>query len=212
MPIAQKPYRTNPENAKFLNEELKKMETNGIIRPSYSPWALPVVIVGKKRGDKRLCIDYRKLNAVTKIDAYPLPRIDDLLDSLSGAYWFTTLDLANGYWQVAMHPDDIEKTAFITTHGLYEFLVMLFGLNNASGTFQRLMNWVLKDFIRIFVAVYLDNVIIYTKGSFELHINQINQVFQALRDAQLSIKLKICHFVDLQSLSWTYRRTSRTPT
>ena len=101
MPIAQKPYRTNPENAKFLNEELKKMETNGIIRPSYSPWASPVVIVGKKGGDKRLCIDYRKLNAVIKIDAYPLPRIDDLLDSLGRAHWFTTLDLASGYWQVA---------------------------------------------------------------------------------------------------------------
>ena len=93
-----------------------------------------------------------------------------------------------------MHPDDIEKTAFITTHGLYEFLVMPFGLNNAPGTFQRLMNWVLKDFIGIFVAVYLDDVIIYTKGLFELHIDQINQVFQALRDAQLSIKLKKCHF------------------
>ena len=93
-----------------------------------------------------------------------------------------------------MHPDDIEKTAFITTHGLYEFLVMPFGLNNAPGIFQRLMNWVLKDFIGIFVAVYLDDVIIYTKGPFELHIDQINQVFQALRDAQLAIKLKKCHF------------------
>jgi hypothetical protein len=183
MPIAQKPYRTNPENAKFLNEELKRMETNKIIRPSYSPWASPVVIVGKKGGDKRLCVDYRKLNAVTKIDAYPLPRIDDLLDSLGGAYWFTTLDLASGYWQVAMHPEDIEKTAFITTHGLYEFLIMPFGLNNASGTFQRLMNWVLKDFIGIFVVVYLYDVIIYTKGSFELHIDQIQQVFQVLRNA-----------------------------
>ena len=93
-----------------------------------------------------------------------------------------------------MHPDDIEKTAFITTHRLYEFLVMPFGLNNAPGTFQRLMNWVLKNFIGILVAMYLDDVIIYTKGSFELHIDQISQVFQALRDAQLSIKLKKCHF------------------
>ena len=93
-----------------------------------------------------------------------------------------------------MHPEDIEKTAFITTHRLYEFLVMPFGLNNALGIFQRLMNWILKNFIRIFVAVYLDNVIIHTKGPFELHIDQINQVFQALRNAQLSIKLKKCHF------------------
>jgi Reverse transcriptase (RNA-dependent DNA polymerase) len=194
LPIAQKPYRMNPENAKFLNEEIQRMEANGIVRRSFSPWASPVVIVGKKGGDKRLCIDYRKLNAVTKIDAYPLPRIDDLLDSLGGSQWFTTLDLASGYWQVSMHPDDVEKTAFITPSGLYEFLVMPFGLNNAPGTFQRLMNWVLRDFIGIFVAVYLDDVIIYTKGTFELHLNHVKQVFQSLREAQLCIKLKKCYF------------------
>src|SRR5579871_4484096 len=182
LPIAQKPYRMNPENAKFLNEEIQRMEANGIVRRSYSPWASPVVIVGKKGGDKRLCIDYRKLNAVTKIDAYPLSRIDDLLDSLGGSQWFTTLDLASGYWQVSMHPDDVEKTAFITPSGLYEFLVMPFGLNNAPGTFQRLMNWVLRDFIGIFVAVYLDDVIIYTKGTFELHLDHVKQVFQSLRE------------------------------
>jgi hypothetical protein len=170
------------------------MEVSGIIRRSYSPWASPVVIVGKKEGDKRLCIDYRKLNAATKVDAYPLSRIDDLLDSLGGSQWFTTLDLASGYWQVAMHPEDVERTAFIIPNGLYEFLVMPFGLNNAPGTFQRLMNWVLRDFIGIFVVVYLDDVIIHTKGTFELHIDHITQVFRALRDAHLSIKLKKCHF------------------
>ena len=141
-----------------------------------------------------MCVDYRKINAVTKIDAYPLPRIDDLLDSLGGANWFTTLDLASGYWQVAMHPDDIEKTAFITANGLYEFLVMPFGLNNAPGTFQRLMNWVLKDFLGLFVSVYLDDIIIYTKGPFELHVDHVKQVFQAFRDAHLAIKLKKCYF------------------
>src|SRR3954471_19661356 len=170
------------------------MEEAGIIQHSYSPWASPVVIVGKKGGEKRLCVDYRKVNTVTKIDAYSLPRIDDLLDSLGGANWFTTLDLASGYWQVAMHPDDIEKTAFITSHGLYEFLVMPFGLNNAPGTFQRLMNWVLRDYLGMFVAVYLDDVIIYTKGAFELHIDHIKQVFQTLREVSLKIKLKKCDF------------------
>ena len=170
------------------------MEANGIIRRFHSPWAFPVVIVGKKGGDKRLCIDYRRLNALTKIDAYPLPRIDDLLDSLGGSQWFTTLDLASGYWQVSMHPHDIEKTAFITPSGLYEFLVMPFGLNNAPGTFQRLMNWILKDYLGLFVAVYLDDIIIYSKGSLELHLDHVKQVFQTLREAQLSIKLKKCHF------------------
>ena len=96
-PIAQKPYRMNPENEKFLNEEVGRLLESGIIRKSYSPWASPVVIVGKKGGDKRLCIDYRKLNAETKVDSYPLPRIDDLLNSLEGAIWFTTLNLASGY-------------------------------------------------------------------------------------------------------------------
>src|SRR3954452_19025070 len=96
-----------------------------------------------------------------------------------------------------MHPDDIEKTAFITANGLYEFLVMPFGLNNASGTFQRLMNWVLKDFLGLFVSVYLDNVIIYTKGPFKLHVDHAKQVFQVFRDAYLAIKLKKCYFCQL---------------
>ena len=102
----------------FLREEITKMEREGIVRKSVSPWASPVVIVGKKDGSQRLCVDYRKLNAVTKPDAYPLPRIDDMLNSFRSAKWFTTLDLASGYWQVAMHPEDVEKTAFITPFGL----------------------------------------------------------------------------------------------
>ena len=194
LPIAQKPYRTNPENAKFLNEEIKKMLENGIIRPSKSPWASPVVIVGKKGGDKQLCVDYRKLNKLTEENRYPLPRIDDLLDSLGGATWFSTMDLASGFWQVQMAKEDIKKTTFITANGLYEFTVMPFGLNNAPSTFQRLMNWVLRDYLGKFVAVYLDDVIIYTNGSFELHIDHIKQVFQTLRENLLKIKLKKCHF------------------
>jgi hypothetical protein len=112
------------------------MIDNGLIRPSDSPWTSPVVLVKKKNGKLRFCVDYRKLNAITKKDAYPLPRIDEMLNALSGSQWFSTLDLASGYWQVAMHPNDREKTAFVTRYGTYEFNVMPFGLCNAPATFQ----------------------------------------------------------------------------
>src|SRR5688572_13370828 len=142
----------------------------------------------------RLCVDYRKLNAESKPDAFPLPRIDDMLESFGKATWFSTLDLASGYWQVGMNPKDVEKTAFITPFGLYEFLVMPFGLSYALATFQRLMNHVLRDYIGLFVAVYLDDVIIYTKGTLEQHLDDIKSVFDKLRDAQLKIKVKKCYF------------------
>ena len=192
-PIASHPYRSNPTNKEFLKTEISNMEERGLIKKSKSPWASPVVIVDKKTGDKRICIDYRKLNANTKTDAFPLPRIDDLLDSYRNANWFTTLDLASGYWQVEMKEDDREKTAFITPFGLYEFTVMPFGLCNAPATFQRLMNYVLQDHLGKFVSVYLDDIIIYSKN-FEQHLDHIKLVFESLRQANLKIKLKKCFF------------------
>ena len=115
------------------------MET-GLIVPSNSQWTSPVVVVEKKNGKKRLCVDYRKLNRVTKKDCYPLPRIDDMLETLQGSQWFSSLDLASGFWQVELDPKDREKTTFITRFGTYEFTVMLFRLCNISVTFQRLMD------------------------------------------------------------------------
>ena len=170
------------------------MEKQGLVRKSASPWASPVVVVGKKGGDSRFCVDYRKLNAVTKSDSYPLPRIDDMLESFSGASWFSTLDLVSGYWQIAMDEADIEKTAFITPFGLYEFKVMPFGLAYAPGTFQRLMNYILHEYLGKFVAVYLDDIIIYSKGTLESHLDHLKQVFETLRRANLMIKLKKCYF------------------
>ena len=172
-PISQAPYRMNPQKKEFLRQEIANMEKDGIIRKSTSPWASPVVIVDKKDGTYRICIDYRKLNKVTKPDAFPLPRIDDMLESFGDAQWFTTLDLASGYWQVEMNSDDAEKTAFVTPFGLYEFLVMPFGLSYAPATFQRLMNRVLQEFLGDFVAVYLDDVIIFAKGTFKQHIDHL---------------------------------------
>eukprot|EP00731_Ephydatia_muelleri_P033860 Em0040g10a len=126
-----------------MNEEVRKMLSRGVIRPSSSPWSSPVVMVRKKNGSWRFCIDYRKLNAVTHQDAYPLPRIDATLESLAGSTLFTTLDLASGYWQVEIKEDDKEKTAFSTEKGHFEFNVMPFGLTNAPATFQRLMECIL---------------------------------------------------------------------
>ena len=122
-----------------VNRQIEAMESTRVIRPSTSAWESPIVLVKKKDGGTRFCIDYRKLNAVTKKDTHPLPRIDDLLDQLSKARYFSTLDLAAGYWQIRMAADSREKTAFVTHRGLYEFMVMPFGLTNAPAAFQRLM-------------------------------------------------------------------------
>src|SRR5919205_3717079 len=192
-PIAQTFYKANPMKKEFIKKEIEEMLKKGIIRPSLSPWASPVVVVGKKDGTQRLCVDYRKLNGITKSDRYPIPRIDSLLESFREANWFSGIDLASGYWQVEMSRTDREKTAFIVEQGLYEFNVMPFGLSNAPGTFQHLMNHVLQDFLGKFVAVYLDDIIIFS-NSYEQHLDHLNQVFEALRKANLKIKLKKCFF------------------
>ena len=113
------------------------MQQDGVIQPSNSPWSSPVVMVRKKDGSHRFCVDYTALNSITKADTFPIPRIDDLLDQLGGTRYFTTLDLASGFWQIRMEADSREKTAFVTPHGQYEFLVMPFGLTSAPAVFQR---------------------------------------------------------------------------
>ena len=145
-PIKQRAYNVPPSEQEFIKEEIERMLESKIIRSSESPspWASPVVLVRKKNGKLRFCVDYRKLNSITKKDAYPLPRIQEMLNTLAGSQWFSTLDLASGYWQVLMDKQDREKTAFITKYGTYEFNVMPFGLCNAPATFQRLMDRVYK--------------------------------------------------------------------
>ena len=192
-PVAKPAYKSNPIKKEFVEKEINDMEQRGIIRKSMSPWASPVVVVDKKDGTKRFCVDYRRLNKVTKLDKYPLPRIDELLESFRTASWFTTLDLASGFFQLEVDEKDKEKTAFITHRGLYEFNVMPFGLCNAPATFQRLMNYVLQDFLGKFAAVYIDDIIIYSR-TFEQHMDHIQQVFDALRKACLKIKLKKGYF------------------
>ncbi|GFX04395.1 retrovirus-related Pol polyprotein from transposon 412 [Trichonephila clavipes] len=163
------PIKQHPRRLPFAKQEevgtlLREMQENDIIEPSSSPWASPIVLVRKKDGSTRFCVDYRKLNDVTKKDSYPLPRIDDTLDTLSGHKWFSTLDLKSGYWQVEIHPEDREKTAFTSGQGLWQFKVMPFGLCNAPATFERLMETVLKGLTFEACLIYLDDVIIGGQG------------------------------------------------
>ena len=193
VPINLAPYRLSPSERKKISEEVKEMLDNDIICPSRSPWASPVVLVTKKDGGIRFCTDYRKINAITKKDVYPLPRIDDALDALHKAKIFSTLDLASGYWQIEMDPKDREKTAFICEQGLFEYNVMPFGLCNAPATFQRLMDAILAGLKWTCCLVYLDDIIIYSE-SFEDHIKHLSMVFQRLEEAGLKLKASKCHF------------------
>ena len=142
-PIRQAPRRLPIAKQETELREVKKMLDRGVIKPSSGPWASPVVLVTKNDGSTRFCVDYRRLNEVTRKDAYPLPRIDDTLDLLRGSMYFSTLDLYSGYWQVGMEPEDRKKTAFSTRMGLYQWLSMPFGLCNAPAIFVRLMELVL---------------------------------------------------------------------
>ncbi|BHF62230.1 hypothetical protein SprV_0200521100 [Sparganum proliferum] len=186
-PIRQAPRRIPINYQKDLEKMIQDMLNRSIIRPSSSPWASPIVLVKKKDGTLRLCVDYRRLNSVTKRDSFPPPRIDDTIDALSGAAWFSTLDLASGYWQVEVHPADRAKTAFVVPSGLYEFNMMPFGLANAPATFQRLMTTVLRDITPTACLIYLDDIIVHGK-TVEEHNAHLREVLLRMRDAGLVLR------------------------
>ena len=157
-PIWQRAYQAILPDQQFISEEIQRMLNANIIQPSTSPWASPIVVVSKKNGKKRFCVDYRKLNGITKKDAYPLPRIDEMMDTLGEAHWFSSMDLTSGYWQIGMEPESISKIAFISREGLYEFKVISFGLCNAPATFQHAIDNILGDYNWKFAMVYIDDI------------------------------------------------------
>lgn len=184
---------TSPAERQIVCEEVAKMLEAGAIRPFTSPWASPIVLVRKKDGSIRFCVDYRKLNDVTVKDKHPLPRISDMLEALHGAKYFTSLDAASGYWQIPMEVSAIPKTALICSEGLFEWTVMPFGLTNAPATYQRVMNQLLAGLLWKKCLVYPDDVLIYSK-SFEAHLRDVKEVMNRLCDAGFLLKAKKCTF------------------
>jgi hypothetical protein len=186
-------FRMNVKELEVLKQQIQELLDKGWIRESHSMYGAPVLLVRKPSGDYRMVIDYRSLNSQTIRDRYPLPRIDDLLDQLGGSAVYSKLDLASGYHQVAMHPDDIHKTAFNCRYGLYEWTVMPMGLTNAPSGFMRLMTKVFRPYLDKFLVVYLDDLLVFS-SSIEEHVEHLRQVLTVLREQTLYAKPSKCEF------------------
>jgi len=192
-PISRRPYRMPPNELVELKKQLQELLDKGYIHPSTSPWGYPALFVKKKYQSLRLCVDYRLLNAVTIKNKYPLLRIDILFDQLFGAKVFSKIDLRSGYHQIKIQAEDIPKTAFSTRYGLYEYLVMSFGLTNAPAHFMYLMNSVFMPELDKFVVVFIDDILIFSKNE-EEHAEHLRIVLQRLREHKLYAKFSKCEF------------------
>jgi hypothetical protein len=199
-PPSKAPYRMSRMELEELKKQIDELIDKGFIRPSQSPYGAPVLFVKKKDGSMRLCVDYRALNKITVKNKYPLPRVEDLIDQLQGATVFSKIDLRSGYHQIRIDEDDIDKTAFRTRYGHYEFLVLPFGLTNAPATFMELMQQIFHQYLDTFVIVFLDDILVYSKNK-EDHDKHLRIVLDVLREHKLYAKLSKC---DLYKPSVTF--------
>ena len=186
-------YKMSYPKLDELKKQIQEFLDQGIIRPSHSPYGAPILFVKKKEGTLRMCVDYKALNKITIKNRYPLPRIEELLDRLQGAKYFSKIDLRSGYHQIQVADTDISKTAFRTRYGPFEFLVMPFGLTNAPATFMAIMNSIFHHVLDQFVVVFLDDILVYSHN-LDDHVRHLQETLQILRDNQYYAKMSKWHF------------------